>query len=206
MEVINKGILNALEMLGLGNNQPQQGKGLMSAVAGMPRPEGKPSAPVLNKDLLKRSIIAVETGGEKDPYIFTKGSSKSSAFGPAQITYTLAEDVLGRSPNVPDSPEFINYVQSFIQQGKKRINAYENNPKKVNKSLRGGAKGLVSTELHKKHYPMLLDLALSLKMKDANSTHPGKIAKAWYGNTDAKASGVYVNKVMKKYMGEKNGR
>ena len=48
MEVINKGILNALEMLGLGNNQPQQGKGLMSAVAGMPRPEGKPPIPTSN--------------------------------------------------------------------------------------------------------------------------------------------------------------
>jgi hypothetical protein len=36
MEVINKGILNALEMLGLGNKQPQQGKGLLSSVEGTP--------------------------------------------------------------------------------------------------------------------------------------------------------------------------
>ena len=204
MEVINEGILKALEMLGL--SQPQQGDGLLSAVAGMPRPEGKPNAPVLNKDLLKRSIISVETGGEKDPYVFTRGSSKSSAFGPAQITYTLAEDVLSRNPNVPDNPEFINYVQSFIQQGKNRINAYNDNPNKVDKRLRGGGKGLISKELHEKHYPMLLDLALSLKMKDINSTNPSKIARAWYGNTNPKSSDTYVNKVMKKYMGKKYER
>lgn len=204
MEVINEGILKALEMLGL--SQPQQGGGVLSAVAGMPRPEGKPSAPVLNKDLLKRSIISVETGGEKDPYVFTRGSSKSSAFGPAQITYTLAEDVLSRNPDVPDNPEFIKYVQSFIQQGKNRINAYKDNPNKVDKSLRGGGKGLISKKLHEKHYPMLLDLALSLKMKDTNSTNPSKIAKAWYGNTNAKASNNYVNKVMKRYSGGKDER
>lgn len=204
MEVINEGILKALEMLGL--SQPQQGGGVLSAVAGMPRPEGKPSAPVLNRELLKRSIISVETGGEKDPYVFTRGSSKSSAFGPAQITYTLAEDVLNRSPDVPDNPEFISYVQSFIQQGKNRINAYNNSPNKVDKALRGGGKGLISKELHKKHYPMLLDLALSLKMKDVNSNNPSKIAKAWYGNKSEKDSVNYVNKVMKEYMGEKYER
>tara|TARA_R110000764_G_scaffold233089_1_gene325802 strand:- start:45 stop:674 length:630 start_codon:yes stop_codon:yes gene_type:complete len=38
MEVINKGILRALEMLGLGGSQPQQGGGVLSAVAGMPKP------------------------------------------------------------------------------------------------------------------------------------------------------------------------
>lgn len=36
MEVINEGILKALEMLGLG--QPQQGNGVLSAVAAMPKP------------------------------------------------------------------------------------------------------------------------------------------------------------------------
>jgi hypothetical protein len=36
MKVINEGILKALEMLGLG--QPQQGGGVLSAVAGMPKP------------------------------------------------------------------------------------------------------------------------------------------------------------------------
>jgi GH24 family phage-related lysozyme (muramidase) len=46
MEVINEGILKALEMLGLG--QPQQGGGVLSAVAGMPRPEGKPPVPTNN--------------------------------------------------------------------------------------------------------------------------------------------------------------
>jgi hypothetical protein len=46
MEVINEGILKALEMLGLG--QPQQEGGVLSAVAGMPRPEGKPPIPTSN--------------------------------------------------------------------------------------------------------------------------------------------------------------
>ena len=48
MEVINKGILRALEMLGLGGSQPQQGGGVLSAVAGMPRPGGKPPIPTSN--------------------------------------------------------------------------------------------------------------------------------------------------------------
>ena len=114
--------------------------------------------------------------------------------------------MLNRSPDVPDNPEFISYVQSFIQQGKNRINAYNNSPNKVDKALRGGGKGLISKELHKKHYPILLDLALSLKMKDVNSNNPSKIAKAWYGNKSEKDSVTYVNKVMKEYMGKFNER
>ena len=58
MEVINEGILKALEMLGL--SQPQQGGGVLSAVAGMPRPEGKPSAPVLNRELLKDQLYPLK--------------------------------------------------------------------------------------------------------------------------------------------------
>ncbi len=57
MEVINEGILKALEMLGLG--QPQQGGGVLSAVAGMPRPEGKPPVPT-NNDMPKSKPPVVD--------------------------------------------------------------------------------------------------------------------------------------------------
>ena len=70
MEVINEGILKALEMLGLG--QPQQGGGVLSAVAGMPRPEGKPPVPYrITEDFQEFSpttydpIYAPRTGGKE---------------------------------------------------------------------------------------------------------------------------------------------
>lgn len=65
MEVINEGILKALEMLGLSNKQPQQGGGVLSAVAGMPRPEGKP--PVVDPTVnIIDSVIANEGGFQQD--------------------------------------------------------------------------------------------------------------------------------------------
>jgi hypothetical protein len=70
MEVINEGILKALEMLGL--SQPQQGGGVLSAVAGMPRPEGKPRVPSrITEDFQEFSpttydpIYAPRTGGKE---------------------------------------------------------------------------------------------------------------------------------------------
>ena len=111
----------------------------------VPRPKTKPSF-TFNREKLKSSIVDVETGGEKNPFVFTRvqprdKKSISSGFGPAQITYTLAQDVLNRASNLPDDRGFRDYLSAFIRQGKDRVNAYRKNLKNVPKSLSGGSAG-----------------------------------------------------------------
>ena len=168
----------------------------------VPRPKTKPSF-TFNREKLKSSIVDVETGGEKNPFVFTRvqprdKKSISSGFGPAQITYTLAQDVLNRASNLPDDRGFRDYLSAFIRQGKDRVNAYRKNLKNVPKSLSGGSAGTIPMELHRAYYPTLLDLALDLKMSDAQSFDPETIAKAWYGGTPKKSE-QYAKKVMSRY-------
>lgn len=168
----------------------------------IPRPKTKPSF-TFNREKLKSSIVDVETGGEKNPFVFTRvqprdKKSISSAFGPAQITYTLAQDVLDRASNLPDDRGFRDYLSAFIRQGKDRVNAYRKNLKNVPKSLSGGSTGTIPMELHRAYYPTLLDLALDLKISDAQSFDPETIAKAWYGGTPKKSE-QYAKKVMSRY-------
>ena len=66
----------------------------------------------INDDIKKAydSFAAAETAGEKDPYIRTRVIPKggSTAFGPVQITYTLAKDKVGKLS--PTSQEFFKTV------------------------------------------------------------------------------------------------
>jgi len=150
---------------------------------------------------LKSAIVQVETGSEKDPYIFTREKGgKSSAFGPAQITYTLAEEVLKRNPDIQNDPELNKYINDFISQGKRRINEYNKNPRAVSSSLRSGASGLISKDRHEKYYPILFDKALSIKAE--NQLDPSAIAERWYGNKSAALNKKYANKVMSFYTGD----
>lgn len=158
----------------------------------IPEPKEKPRTP-LNLNSLKNAIVQVETGGEKDPFIFTRESTKSSAFGPAQITYTLANEVLEKSP-LSKNKKFNNYLEKYIQQGKDRINLYKEN-KKVPKYLAGGGKGRVSQREHDKYYSILFDEALKLKIKRAGEGNFEEIAKAWLGSKDKEKNQDYANKV-----------
>tara|TARA_R110001632_G_scaffold33569_4_gene86246 strand:+ start:226 stop:828 length:603 start_codon:yes stop_codon:yes gene_type:complete len=124
MEVINKGILNALEMLGLGGSQPQQGDGVLSAVSGMPRPGGKPSAPDTGANrfnyiadfIVEREgfipVAKIPTGGDVPTvgYGRTKGVSLGDTIDEETGKVYLEEDILKRLPEVERAiPGFSKY-------------------------------------------------------------------------------------------------
>ena len=156
----------------------------------------------LVSEVAKAALINAETGNEVDPNIFTKvkkttnkkGQTEvSSAFGPAQITYTLAEDVIKNNKNVLKKDKgFENYLKKFVQQGKDSVNLekfgkVKRNGKMVTLSdkeknlfVRGG-KGNISPEEHNKYYDLLFDLALKEKIKNKNPQNVEELMKAWYG-------------------------
>jgi GH24 family phage-related lysozyme (muramidase) len=122
MEVINEGILKALEMLGLG--QPQQGGGVLSAVAGMPRPEGKPSAPDTGTDRFNyiTDFIAEREDFIPEARVPTKGDVLTIGYGRTEgvkpgdkidkVTGKayLKEDIMKRLPEVERAiPGISNY-------------------------------------------------------------------------------------------------
>lgn len=122
MEVINKGILNALEMLGL--SQPQQGSGVLSAVAGMPRPEGKPSAPDTGADRFNYIMDFIVDHEDFIPVaeIPTKGDVLTIGYGRTEgvkpkdkidketAKVYLKEDIMKRLPEVERAiPGLKNY-------------------------------------------------------------------------------------------------
>lgn len=60
------------------------------------------------------ALSVAETGGEKNPWIRTRGPS-STAYGPVQITYSTAKDYYTRHPNLFKGNE--EYMQKFLEQG-----------------------------------------------------------------------------------------
>jgi hypothetical protein len=189
----------------------------------------------LDINKLKSSIKKVETGGEKDPYIFTKvnnpalGLKPSSAFGPAQITYSLAENVLKNfGSEINKIPGMRNYVKDFIQQGKDSFNFQRiDKDKKTGKSMRGvyrkgeriktstdtygisgsvrrGGKGWIDKAEHEKFYNTLFELALKEKQRlirtaGGNPNSAEELSKSWYGGSTKKLNTDYWNKVKKHY-------
>ena len=170
----------------------------------------------VDRDALLQAIIKRETRGEKDPFIFTRvdGESKdpvenlkearikarkaklSSAFGPAQINYTLAGDVLKHNKNLDD--DFKEYLKDFILDGKTRIRMFKDNhqwPLDISdrenyEKYMGGGKGTVTQDRHDKYYNRLTQLALDEKLKilkeQGKDPTVENIAGAWYGGTAEK--------------------
>ena len=145
-------------------------------------------------------------------YIFTNVKAKpgerfSSAFGPGQITYTLAEEVFKALGDSEEDAEYRDYLNSFIQQGKARVNQLQNQRThptgKVDKNLRGKAHGRMHIDDHKIFYPRLFEDALQIKINRAGSD-PREIFKHWYGHKDKKKMASYLKETMNKYGGEKN--
>lgn len=71
------------------------------------------------EDALYNAFSQAETGSVKDPWIRTMyaPAGGSTAYGPVQITRTLAEDYLKRYKDI-FSQEEIDYLNRFIDQGK----------------------------------------------------------------------------------------
>jgi hypothetical protein len=132
----------------------------------------------------------------------------SSAFGPAQITYTLANAVRKKNPNIDEG--FKEYLDAFIKEGENRINAYRWKTGAVPDKYKGGGKGAITQEKHDKYYNRLTQLALGEKLRIL--TEQGKpltvenISGAWYGG-EADAIKEYTDAVGEYYneiMGRKN--
>tara|TARA_R110002012_G_scaffold50364_5_gene130298 strand:+ start:4 stop:3642 length:3639 start_codon:yes stop_codon:yes gene_type:complete len=173
---------------------------------------GKPFATVAN------AIMAGETGNENDPYIFTKVKGKidkagkpviSSAYGPAQITYTLTEDVIKNNKDTLKKDKgFENYLKKFVQQGRdswnfeergkvKRNGKWSNlSDKEKNLFVRGG-KGNISQEEHKKYYMKLFELAVKEKIRNTNPQNAEELMKAWYGKVPNDSYRKRFNKIFK---------
>ena len=71
--------------------------------------------------VLSEAITQAETGPFENKWIRNKVDEASSAYGPAQLTYSLAEGYLNNNPDMFDDTEK-EYLGRFIEQGKKIIN------------------------------------------------------------------------------------
>ena len=181
-------------------------------MAPRPKPRPKPfnwntGAP--SREDFKEALVSKETGssksnlGKNTNYIFTYVSENSSAFGPAQITKTLAKDIKQRNKNKlkTQSKSFKKYLDNFINQGQERLDAYQQLnidyfSSAIPLALQGGGEGIISNKDHKKHYSTLFDLALDLKIKKGDS--PKTVAKKWYGSKSNQKNEDYANDVVRR--------
>jgi hypothetical protein len=155
---------------------------------------------------IKDAIKSVEIKGfEDNPFIFTgvrkKGGKSSSAFGPMQITSSTLRDFKERSPEynfLDDSGK--KYVDDLIQQGDDKVNIdlyqkiYRNKKaqptsKETKQKFGRYGQGVIPREAHEKHYNVVADMVLRLKLSDHENIRD---AIASYGEGSA-----YANKVLK---------
>jgi hypothetical protein len=142
------------------------------------------------------AVALAETGGEKDPFVRTKvtDGAPSSAYGPVQITYSLAEGHLDQGLFKED-PEMEEYVKKFIDQGKKFIHYSQG---KINDSrfAPGGKGELLSAEDEENYKKM----AMKIMEKDLNRVggDTSRFAREWrFGQKDAylKSDDKYFAKI-----------
>lgn len=98
---------------------------------------------------LFNAVATAETGGETNPFIRTRVTPKggSTAYGPVQITATLAKDFLNRLDELFNKDEK-SYLRRFIKQGEK-FTRFGNEPNKKGFEERfdyGGEGELTSSE------------------------------------------------------------
>ena len=146
---------------------------------------------------ISKAIEDAEVGGDKNaagwPYIFTKSSGKSSAFGPAQILYSTALDYFYDGANETEQRKNMkagnfkegytqlpadvkSYIKKFIEQGIKKRNR------------KGGVYGSlgvgdISRADHEKYYPFLFGVHVQEKKKIADEDTVKSFVDAHYGST-----------------------
>lgn len=159
------------------------------------------------------AIVSAEHEGEKieDPYAFNEklyirtkaGGGKSTAYGPAQITYSTAKGFLKTQPKLfADNTEYMN---SYITQGGRMLKA----DVKDKKYGLGCVGDLCAPEHHKKYQKMAagvilgkakekkIDLSKDLSDKDLDTFI------AYWRGADEKADPRYFKTVRKTYRGNK---
>jgi len=161
------------------------------------KPTTKQPTPVGTKkssgDLLYNAISQAETGPLENKWVRNSADVASSAYGPAQITYTLAEDFSKRYSNIFSKKEQ-EYLTRFVDQGKQMINATG-----PNDPIYGlGGTGTLTTEEDKKLYKSVATKML----RTMNNENQGKLENIWREWRFGKQGSADSTNVDDRYRGE----
>ncbi|EHT3579226.1 hypothetical protein KXY27_004545 [Salmonella enterica] len=146
---------------------------------------------------LYEGVKEAETGNEPNPWIRTKApeSGVSTAWGPAQLTGTLADDYRKNHPEIFTKDE-LDYLDRFVIQANKFKNADKNDPK-----YGYGGEGDLTSEEDKKLYEQVNAKMMDHKYKSTNSLNKAVIG--WRGNSSDKK---YFERVKSGYVKAKAKR
>ncbi|EAV6743024.1 hypothetical protein FA821_13310 [Salmonella enterica] len=128
---------------------------------------------------LYKAIAHAETGGLDNRFIRThaqdaNANAPSSAYGPAQITATLAESFNKQHGNLFND-EQADYMKRFIQQGKQFLKADNHDP------VYGyGGTGVLTSKRDQQLYSQISRIMLDQMIKD-NGGSLDKTVQAWRG-------------------------
>lgn len=144
-----------------------------------------------------RNIAKVETGGEKDPFIRIREKNApkegSSAYGPLQVTKTLADDYIDRKADL-FTPEEMSYLKRFSEQGTKFLKHGRNKGKEgYDANYDYGAKGDLDSPADREMYWQVFGKVV----EDRLGTYPTdeEIARLWHGGSDEGKISNYVRKL-----------
>ncbi|ELO6840406.1 hypothetical protein R0R95_004643 [Salmonella enterica] len=131
---------------------------------------------------LYKSLASAETGGLDNRFIRTKASegAPSTAYGPAQITYSLAKDFASNHPELFTDAEK-EYLDRFVEQGQQMLHADKSDPVYGY----GGTGTLGETAADRRTYAQIAIKMLDYKIKDNNGSLD-KTVKAWRGANDSR--------------------
>ncbi|EGW0579065.1 hypothetical protein JGH65_004235 [Salmonella enterica] len=131
---------------------------------------------------LYKSLASAETGGLDNRFIRTKASEgkPSTAYGPAQITYSLAKDFASNHPELFTDAEK-EYLDRFVEQGQQMLHADKSDPVYGY----GGTGTLGDTAADRRTYAQIAIKMLDYKIKDNNGSLDQTV-KRWRGADDSK--------------------
>jgi hypothetical protein len=130
-------------------------------------------------------IAFAETGPESNPWIRTKyskptsGGLYSSAWGPKQLTYSLARGYKNGKKDLFNA-EQLGYLDDFLKQGKKMLAVSKSNPKDPIYGF--GGKGDLTSDKDKKLYNQVTEIMLDDHLKNNNGDVVSTIQQ-WRGET-----------------------
>lgn len=136
----------------------------------------------LRNEALYNGIVHAETGGLKDPWIRTGQPDStvggtSTAYGPAQITGSLMEDMVSRYPQAFSNEE-LEYANNFIDQAKVMA-ARPDDP-----TFGYGKKGVMgSTPQFRKTYNSIAKKIIEI-LDSENGGDYNKLVQRWRGLDD----------------------
>lgn len=154
-----------------------------------PEPQPQPKAEVstpeisLRNEALYSGIVHAETGGMKDPWIRTGQPDStvggtSTAYGPAQITGSLMQDMVSRYPQAFTDEE-LEYANNFIDQARVMA-ARPNDP-----TFGYGKKGVMgSTPQFRKTYSSIAKKIIEI-LDSENGGDYNKLIQRWRGVEDS---------------------